>query len=419
VNKDTATMVFSDAQLASADTEKSAADSAQPTIEADYVSPSDVTLQPAGSEGWAQGVAASQDLLDRCGIRVEDILNRSVCSALERYRDCIGFLTPVRLDDNSYSPDLFAGLAAVSCDDSINRITHTLYMAPVSQPGYSAPIDTFDDIGGGADYMSDDDDDVMDGGEMYVGGGSGSPAHSSSSLSPSHNGKIQWDEVYSEAGSVMGDNDDTASVSSRRSSVGGWGEASFGYALQQQAANVSLSLADVTPIGRAAAFAPSKRSNAASATFLASMQMGGKAGNQWAGARHWKSGLRKRTAGAAGQTDDDAVAKEAVKPKKRQTKEKFRFDFSVVGEGVSAQINDCPKPVVSEGGKKTKSPADATVMTAAAIQKNITTAKGGVYLLPEDAKINVKDLCRLFQWPALIVPPYSVTEGTEPSQFIY
>lgn len=378
--------------MGAADTEN---DSAAPEDNSDSTTLSDSSANLLTSEGWTHGVAASQDLLDRCGIRVEDIVNRSVCSALERYRDSIEFIVPLRQIDNSYSSDLFAGLATVSSDGSINRITHTLHIASRDRTVHDNPIDTFDDISGDApDYMSDEDDELVDGRNAFAAGEGRSPAHSSSSLSPSHNGKIQWDEVYSEAGSVMGDDDDDmASVSSRRSSVGGnWGEASYGYALQQQAANMSLSLADVTPIGRAGAFAPSKRSNAASATFLASMQLGGRGGsNQWAGARHWKSCLRKRTAGSTEQPPDTAT-KDTTKNKKRPTKEKFRFDFANITVGVSEQIDNCPSSMTSKGDKKTKS--DATVMTAAAIQKSTTIANGGVYFLPEDAKINAKDLCR-------------------------
>jgi hypothetical protein len=362
------------------------------------VSEGDV-LSSSAVMGWSQGVAASQDLLDRCGITVGDIVNRTVCSSLEKYRQSIGFSVPQR------QADLFAGLASVACDDtSLNRLT--LDIAAASQGGSTAqylastPLDTLDDFAadGPECYSDDEDDDMGMAGEGFSG--ETSPSHSSS-LSPSHNNKIQWDEVFSEAGSVMGD-DDAASVASHRSSIGGaWGESSYGYSLQRQATNVSLSVADIVPIGGAGSYAPSKRSNAASATFLATMQMGGgKAGaNQWAGARHWKRGMRKRTAptpskqNAAGTTSKNEAT--AGKTKKRQTKEKFRFDFSTSTEGISEQIDNCPNvPSVADGTKKGKASSDPTTMTAASIQKNITSAKSGVYLLPEDAKINVKDLCR-------------------------
>ena len=355
--------------------------------------------------GWERGVAASQDLLERCGISVTDLLTRTVSSSLERYRQDMGVGFSQRRQDLSYPPELFAGLAPVACEEAMQSITHTL-LHPLTAYGsctttQESLADLHDELP--HDFCDDDDDGAVD-----VFGPTSPTQASASSLSPSHNEKIQWDEVFSEAGSVAGgdSDDDNVSVASRRSSVGGWGEASYGYALERQQTSESLSLADVTPIGRA--FAPQHR-NAATATFLAGLQMGGKGGgNHWAGARHWKSGLRKRTPSATSANTGDADDG-AKKTKKRQTKEKFRFDFSSVGVGVCDQIENCPRPTAD--GKTGRGRADTTIMTAAAIQKNATLAKGGAYSLPQDANVTVKDLCRLFQWTALIVPPYNVTEG--------
>lgn len=187
--------------------------------------------------------------------------------------------------------------------------------------------------------------------------------------------------MFSEAGSVAGsDEDDTRSVCSSVSTKS-WSGGAFGYA---QSSTASMSVTEATPL-------PKYPSSSAAATFLSAM--GG--GNQWAGARHWKSNLRPRAAAAKGEPV-------ATKPtKKRQVKEKFQIDFNAP-ESLSLDVTVEPK-----GRRRT----DATLMTDAAIEKNTQSAKDGALSLPEDAKITLKDLCRLFQWEYMIVPPQNVSEG--------
>ena len=42
---------------------------------------------------------------------------------------------------------------------------------------------------------------------------------------------------------------------------------------------------------------------------------------------------------------------------------------------------------------------------AAAVEKSITLADEGAYVIPQNANVQAKDLCRLFLRPRMIVPP--------------
>lgn len=97
--------------------------------------------------------------------------------------------------------------------------------------------------------------------------------------------------------------------------------------------------------------------------------------NLWAGAKHWKSSLRQRSA-----KEKAAEEKEAAPAKSRKKKEKFMFDF----------YNAVSKIEATEKSSK----RDTTQQTEAALAKNKANADD--LLLPVDEKLTKKDLCRLF-----------------------
>jgi hypothetical protein len=130
--------------------------------------------------------------------------------------------------------------------------------------------------------------------------------------------------------------------------------------------------------------------------------------NAWAGARHWKYATRKRTAAAApaeasqgtenaaeGDVEETVAAgKKAKKTTKKTVKSRAEagvIEFS--SELVDVSLFDLPKG---------KSKTDATVQTAATISKQ--DASAATLFLPPDAKVQVKDLCRLYLAPLVMIP---------------
>ena len=142
-------------------------------------------------------------------------------------------------------------------------------------------------------------------------------------------------------------------------------------------------------------------------------------GCNWAGARHWKRGLRSAIAKTVEATlpekgkdtveDVDEEVAEIVKNKRSNSKEKnskpaLRIDFSQGFVDVSSFL----PPRGKRGG-------DPTCQTAGAIDKAMFQARDGSLLLPHDAKFTAKDLCRLFLRPRLIVPPEDLKDLLQPA----
>lgn len=129
-------------------------------------------------------------------------------------------------------------------------------------------------------------------------------------------------------------------------------------------------------------------------------------GNKWAGARHWKFATRRaRTAPA--ETADiavDDVAVAVAKPKVTKVKSAlFNFsDSTPIDQALFAA------PVV------TKRKANSTVFSDAVLTKQATEAASGAYMLPEDSKIQLQDLCRLFLRPNMIAPPTNMLAFFQP-----
>ena len=117
-----------------------------------------------------------------------------------------------------------------------------------------------------------------------------------------------------------------------------------------------------------------------------------KRSNEWAGAAHWKFGLRARTAAAA----PSSVAPEVTGEKKknsRKLKEKLPLVFTT--EAVDESYFKAGKAAV--------------LLSAAALKKAAEAATAGALTLPPDAHLEPKDLCRLFLRPRMLVVPPMLT----------
>lgn len=129
--------------------------------------------------------------------------------------------------------------------------------------------------------------------------------------------------------------------------------------------------------------------------------------NSWAGARHWKFALRRSERSAAAKSSLDEIQPTVEMTSKhsssqdksaatKSSKEKFFFSFDKCLDFASSfKVED----------KKSSS----TTLTIAAIEKSNQLAAEGAFILPMDAKLGPKDLCRLFLCPSMIVPPPNLT----------
>jgi len=157
--------------------------------------------------------------------------------------------------------------------------------------------------------------------------------------------------------------------------------------------------------------------------------------NAWAGARHWKyASTRKRVAAVAAESGassaaaaastassgdggvedgEESVSSSSVAPNQRKrsgkqgggkSKSDGYIDFSadLVDESQFA----LPVPAASSSkSKKNSAPIvakDSTLQTSAALEKQASSSSA--LFLPPDAKVQVKDLCRLYLVPHVLVP---------------
>lgn len=122
--------------------------------------------------------------------------------------------------------------------------------------------------------------------------------------------------------------------------------------------------------------------------------------NKWAGSRHWKFAANKRKEGGGGV----AASKAAKAPKDR-----ILIDFA--DEKLPAMSFFAP-PAVPKRVAKGSSGTPNTMYTEAIINKQQLDSVS--YLLPEDSKIQLHDLCRLFLRPNMIAPPPNMLSMFQP-----
>ena len=289
-------------------------------------------------------LTASNKLLSRSGFQIDALLTKPVCSSLDKYRDALGIVpcTQARYEDcapllhsegfnfEENNTDCDVGnidVGSISDDDDDNNEDNTNFGESSLTAEALATLDN------SAKRRSSGSSDNM---SIY-----------------SSTSKIQWDAVY--------DDDDNNSICSSN--------------VISDAGSGVLSVNDTKSIGF--------QSGNSTAAFLA-MNTG--ATNQWAGAKHWRRSARFKSAKKVNSEEESTIKEKKGRAKTK--KEKFRFDFTKVGEGVSEQINAKFEKV--KGSRK----LNPTLLSDTVVQKGISQAKEGVYSLPADARLNVKDLCR-------------------------
>ena len=127
--------------------------------------------------------------------------------------------------------------------------------------------------------------------------------------------------------------------------------------------------------------------------------------NSWAGARHWKFGANqrrsscqlKRAASKDGMGDTQTATSSSSSGNdgggKDVSTKKFCFDFS------DEWLAEDHEAFALSTGR-----TDPTTLTAAAVAKSLAAAEEGSLMLPPDAKLELKDMFRLFLQPTTLAP---------------
>jgi hypothetical protein len=186
-------------------------------------------------------------------------------------------------------------------------------------------------------------------------------------------GKIHWDSVFeSKTGPYSAD--EVAHASSGRQQVSLWQQATV------------MNTAPVDSLNEY--------------SFFNFDLMNKQNGNDWAGSRHWKVASRSRNIKKDASEIKD-VDKKLLKSKKGAKPTKSSLDFA----------DDAPSEDLfisgdSNAGKKNskRTKADPTVFSVPVLARQQALADDEGYLLPDDAHVEVLDLCRLMLVPNIIYP---------------
>jgi condensin complex subunit 2 len=290
-------------------------------------------------------------LILKSGFTYMDLAKMTICPALDEYRKTLGIQ-----DDSTGSV-------------TTEFVTEQLSLVATSEPvvnSSSSPVQQNNDVmdygdddnGYGFECYDDNDDDVPV-----------APQETRKSYTPNRRlsgaPKLDWDELPQ-----------------TRVPFGGSSEPE----VEQLESNIDTGIAGITSNNEYNFF---------------DMNMISKS-NAWAGARHWKfatrisSRLAKQDEAKANEiveeTNDDGKEKSAKSQSRIKKKEKSKIDF--FDEWVSEDS------FVTPSGK-----SDTTIMTSAAILKNEAASSEGALFLPPDAKLEIRDLCRLFLCNRILVPP--------------
>ena len=253
------------------------------------------------------------------------------------------------------------------CDEGVIRRSRQSLAAM----GFSAPSFAFDEVNStnGGDVSMHEDDPAFDedpghspGGNFSEGktstpseGRTSDASHDRHPDSPIHSTKFDWNAVFGEE------------PSQRRES--------------QPSSTVTF---DVNK----------GMTNADSFSFYSMRHQG----NDWAGARHWKFALRSR---ARPEPAPEVMVSPAPKAKKAK---KERMPLVFTAEPVDESIFD------------EKPRAGGHTLSASTLNKNADLAKQGSLLLPPDAHLETRDLCRLFLRPRMIVVPEALSSMLRPNK---
>lgn len=329
------------------------------------------------------------ELVGKAGIDIGELFSMRVCPALDEYRIAVGI--------DPSAEDMKLGVCPTP-DLSTIRAPTVYYASSVRGSGASSPIphresdfDTghYDD--GGMDdggYFGGDDDDAP----VYDNTANNATAPTSSASVMDASGKIRWNSVFDSTSNQGTLHSAASAVETARSATYDEGQDT---SLDNAEGPVDGEALDAVPVTSEFGYFDMNQ--------VMSQQ------NAWAGAKHWKFGRRARTTPVPSETaslinvndaGDDSDGEEATaggkakKPKKKAAvKDNMFFDFE--SEPLSRDAFLVPK----------KGKTDTTVLAAAALDKQRQNAMESIYDLPPDAKLQAKDLCRLFLCPSIIVPP--------------
>jgi hypothetical protein len=332
------------------------------------------------------------DLLYRADLTVAGLSELSVCPALAMYRDQICLpkddilLNGLKEALTSTAAHAWPTAAAIDGPSAVSAASGASQRASLENGGgHNSPDwdDGNDDDGGyfgGEDLAGDDDNDF----EQTC---TSAPfaANVSAVASPvGYSNKLRWEEL-----------DGSAAVPA-------------GGVSKSMAADLEMIVQGIESIAISNS-GPSEYSY-----FDSNAAFG--ASNAWAGSKHWKYATRKRTAvttAAAATTDsqegnegtvDPENAYEATAKKSRNGKKPTKKTAatkktaSTTGIEFSLDLVEESEFDLSKGKAKT----DPTLQTAATLAKQ--DAASDALFLPVDAKVQIKDLCRLYLAPLVMIP---------------
>eukprot|EP01034_Spumella_vulgaris_P026475 gene26475-33056_t len=368
---------------------KAAGDSAEPT---------GIVPAPVVPPGHQDPFLDLGDLVARAGLSVQDLCSLSICPPLDDYRqaagvpEClVGLMDPFNV---SATDHIFSGAS-----DGRRSYGSTTSSAPVTgHDGPSAPS-----FGGGndMDMMDDNNDDYND-----YGGDDG--------------GDNDYEEPSVAEGAVP-----------TRPSLLSVGRSSIGSAVGKTKLNWDSS---------ANASSPAKSADIQLiAEGLESLQILSEnyvnpyvkdysvfdvdaliSNNTWAGARHWKYATRRKeassTLAAAAKLADAAIAASQADPVEELEEEEETTAAGKKRKAAPKKASKASKEILpisftldlvneAEFELPAKNKRDASLQTTAALEKASSAAEINALLLPYDSKLQLKDLCRLFLAPKVIVPP--------------
>jgi hypothetical protein len=326
------------------------------------------------------------DLLSRADLTVAGLSELSVCPALAMYRDQICLpkddilLNGLKETLTSTAAHAWPTAAAIDGPSAISQRASLENSAAHNSPDWD---DGHDDDGGyfgGEDLAGDDDNDFE-----QTRTSAPFAANVSAVASPvGYSNKLRWEEL-----------DGSAAV---------------------QAGGVSKSMAaDLEMIVQGIESIAISNSGPSEYSYFDSNAAFG-ASNAWAGSKHWKYATRKRTAvttattattdtpeGNEGSVDadnaDETTAKKGRNGKK-PTKKTAATKKTASASGIEFSLD-----LVEESEfdlPKCKAKTDPTLQTAATLAKQ--DAASDALFLPVDAKVQIKDLCRLYLAPLVMIP---------------
>lgn len=324
-----------------------------------------------------------------------DVLATKVCPTLDYYRDCLG----VKIEENFVSS---AGRSAEELDCNPCDIEMQDNMEAI-------------DSGSCHDEHNSDDLDTFGYHDSGDGDHEGRPSTSSSKNGAVGivAGDIQWGAVFGEEKPDLAPNDSD--------------DVMMGHFIDDLDAECDppTSSSPSKPGNDAAFSLPTFEFSAGNDYSFFGQEAMSRVANLWAGSRHWKfanritraSSKKKKqedgpdqvseTPADGGETGDQPSEGTIVKEEKPKKKGKEALSFDFKSEWIPENFD--------KFSIERKSRTDTTTLTAGAVQKALDAAEEGALLLPPDAKMELKDLFRLFLQPQMLAPHRAMARVTEES----